>query len=358
MKRILASILALTTIFSLAACTTSGSSATVSPGSSAAATQTPTAETPITLRLSSNVSAKEIEGNATAMAAGLNAWIDTLEAESNGSITIELFSDSQLASKTEEIVSGIQTGAFEVAHFATGNWAEYTDAFAELNVPYLYSSYDDVHKVMDSTIGENMMAQLEQDVPGIKALAYIDIGFRHITNSRGVIATPADMSGLKIRTMNDKLQMAAMEGMGASVTTLSISELYSGLQQKLVDAQENPLSTIYSNKFYEVNNYCTLTSHTYTSTFMFMTSDVYNKLSDNQKAAVDMANAACTEASRAIAPSAEADYQAKLEAEGMQFYVPTEAEMQLFKDSAAPAWIQAAELMGQARLDAVKALLS
>lgn len=316
--------------------------ANAAPGSSSS-------EKAVKLRLSSNVSKKELDGNKTAMAKGLNAWIATVQKASNGSITIELFTDAQLASSTEQIVSGIKSGGFEVAHFATGNWAEYTNAFAELNVPYLFSSYDEVHAVLDSDIGKSMKAQLEKDVPGIKALAYIDIGFRHVTNSRKVIKSPADMKGLKIRTMSDKLQMAAMQALGASVTPLPIAELYSALQQRLVDAQENPLSTIYSNKFYEVNKYCTLSRHSYTSTFMFMARGVYDGLSEAQKKAVDAANEACTRESRAAADSAEKEYQGLLEAAGMGVYAPTKEEMQKFREAASKSWSTAEKLMGADR---------
>lgn len=308
-------------------------------------------EKKLTLRLSSNVGKKEIEENKSAMAQGLNAWIKKVQEASNGSISISLFTDAQLASSTEQIVNGIKTGGFEVSHFATGNWAEYTDAFAELNVPYLYSSFDDVHSVMDSDIGAAMMAKLEKDVEGIKALAYIDIGFRHVTNSKKVIRSPADMKGLKIRTMNDKLQIAAMEALGATVTPLSISELYGALQQRLVDAQENPLSTIYSQKFYEVNKYCTLTRHSYTSTFMFMNKKKYDSLSTDQKKAVDAANKACIEASRNAARATEDQYADLLKKAGLDIYAPTSDEMKQFKAAASKSWGSVKQLMGEARYD-------
>ncbi|MFA6504858.1 MAG: TRAP transporter substrate-binding protein [Treponemataceae bacterium] len=310
-----------------------------------------TGEKKIKLRLSSNVGKKEIDENKSAMAKGLNTWINTVQEASNGSISITLFTDAQLASNTEQIVNGIKTGGFEVSHFATGNWAEYTDAFAELNVPYLYSSFEEVHAVMDSDVGTAMMAKLEKDVEGIKALAYIDIGFRHVTNSKKTIKSPADMKGLKIRTMNDKFQIGAMEALGATVTPLSISELYGALQQHLVDAQENPLSTIYSQKFYEVNKYCTLTRHSYTSTFMFMNKKTYGALSDSQKKAIDAADKACMAASRTAAKETENRYADLLKQAGSEIYEPTSGEMGQFKTAAAKSWGSVKQLMGDVRYD-------
>lgn len=196
-------------------------------------------DTPVKLRMASVVSGNELNERKTGMAAGLMTWIDTVQEESGGSISIDLFPDSQLASGTDAIVNGITSGAFEVAHFTTSNWGEYSNAFAELNVPYLFSNYDDVAKVLEGDIGQQMKDRLEQDVNGVKPLAYIYIGFRNVTASKPV-QTVADMKGLKIRTMNDKLQIAAMEAMGCAVTSVPISELYSALQTKMVDAEENP----------------------------------------------------------------------------------------------------------------------
>lgn len=366
-RRGMAAVLSAALVMSLTACggnSSSGNSAApAAPAKSetqAAAGGTQAAvsdDKPVTLRMASVVSTNELEGRSTGMAAGLMTWIDTVEAESGGSIKVELFPDGQLGSGTDAIVNGIQTGAFEVAHFTTGNWSEYSNAFAELNVPYLYSNYDEVHSVLEGEIGTAMKAKLEQDVQGIKPLAYISIGFRNVTASKPIESVD-DMKGLKIRTMNDKLQIAAMEAMGCAVTSVPISELYSALQTKMVDAQENPLSTIYSQKFYEVNPYCCLTRHSYTSTFVFMNADKYNSLSDNQKAAIEKANAAATAASKTAAESAEADYAKKLTEAGMTIYEPTEEQVAAFKEKASACWDQAKEIMGAERYDALMKALN
>lgn len=349
-KRILALALTFALALPLAACGGGSGSDPTPEGSGSGGEQT------VTLRMASVVANSELEERKTGMAAGLMTWIDTVEAESGGTIQIDLYPDSQLASGTDAIVNGIQTGAFEVAHFTTGNWASYSNAFAELNVPYLYTNYDEVHSILDGEIGQAMKDQLERDVSGIKPLAYISIGFRQVTASKPIHSV-ADMEGLKIRTMDDALQIAAMEAMGCTVTSVNISELYSALQTKMIDAQENPLSTIYSNKFYEVNPYCCLTNHSYTSTFVFMNADVYNSLSDNQKAAIEKANEAATAASKTAAEAAEVEYQELLEAEGMTIYQLTDEEMAGFQEAASSCWTQAEEIMGSERYDALMTAL-
>lgn len=283
------------------------------------------------------------------MAQGLMTWIDTVEEESGGSIEIQLYPGGQLAIGTDAIVNGIQTGAFDVAHFVTGNRASYTDAFAELNVPYLYEDYDTVQKVLTSDIGESMKEKLQQDVPGIQPLAFISIGFRNVTANRSVHQVE-DMKGLKIRTMDDPLQIAAMEAMEAAVTSVNISELYNALQTGMVDAEENPLSTIDAQKFYEVNPYITLTRHSYTSTFLFMNEDKYQSLSDNQKAAIEKANEAAMTASQEAAEQEDETYSERLLSEGAkEVYQPTDEEMAGFRDAVKPVWEKAESEMGQER---------
>lgn len=315
-------------------------------------------DNPVVIKWATSVAQAEIDGNASPGAVAINTWIEAVEAESGGSITVELYPGSQLASGTDNIISGLLNGAYEMTQLNTGSWGDYTTAFAAFNVPYLYTDYSVIHAIMDGAFGQSMIDQLEGDM-NIKALCYSDIGYRHITSSKGVITSPADMKGLKIRTMSDPIQISSFENLGAAVTPLSVSELFSALQTGMVDAQENPLSTIYSNKFQEVQGYCTLSRHSYTTTLFFMNVSFYDTLSDNQKAAVEAANKASTEASRALLATSEGSYRELLEADGMEFYELSEAEMAAFQEAVAPTWETVKKTMGDARwqelLDAVEA---
>ena len=157
-KLIALSLSAAMLLFTLTACGGGGTesqapteSKAADPAQSAAAGAPE--DKPVKLRMASVVANSELEARNTGMAAGLMTWIDTVQAESGGSITVDLFPDSQLASGTDAIVNGIQPGAFEVAHFTTGNWSEYSNAFAELNVPFLYDSYEAAGNGIHGDIG-------------------------------------------------------------------------------------------------------------------------------------------------------------------------------------------------------------
>ena len=113
-----------------------------------------------------------------------------------------------------------------------GSWGDYTDAFAPLSIPYLFTSSEQLYQFIDGEIGDEIKQKVEADT-GMVVLAFLDVGFRNVTNNRGPIKTPDDMKGLKIRTLNDRYQIAAMEALGASTQQTSFSELYSALQQGL-----------------------------------------------------------------------------------------------------------------------------
>lgn len=351
-KRSLLLFCASTILLTFVAC--GGTSNTT--GTTAPTANTSGEEKAVTVRWATSVSQNEIDSNKTPTAITINTWVKTVEEASKGTINVEVFGGSQLANGTDDTISGVLNGAFEMAQINTGSWGDYTNAFAALNVPYLYTDFSEVHKVMDSDFGKSMLDQVKKDV-GVVPLCYGDIGYRHITNSKGIIKSPADLAGLKIRTMTDSVQISAMNDLGAAVTPLAISELFSALQQKLVDAQENPLSTIYAQKYYEVQKFCTLTKHSYTTTILFMNEQFFNGLSDSQKAAIETANDAATNAGRAVLESSEIENKQKLETAGMQFYELSDSEMAAFQNSVKPTWEKVKSAMGEQKWNELMATI-
>ena len=159
-----------------------------------------------------------------------------------------------------------------------GSWADYTPAYAGLNIPYLYMDYDDAYAVLDSGLRQEWDQRAQADTQCIP-LAHLDIGFRQLTANKE-IHSPADLKGVKIRTMVDPIQMNCWEAFGASVTPVPYAELYTALQQKLVDAQENPPSNIVSSKIYEMQSYCMKTNHNFTATIMAASPVFWSTLSE------------------------------------------------------------------------------
>lgn len=258
----------------------SGTTSTEASGSSSAATATE--GNSYVIRIASSSPTVEFEGEgSTALGISVNYFIREIEARTGGRVTAQVFPDGQIASSTQEYIGGLQNGAFDVGILNCGSWADYTPAFAGLNVPYLYFDYDDAYAVLDSEIGEDWKKRAQEDTQTIP-LAYFDIGFRELTANKPVY-TPDDMKGIKIRTMTDPIQMACWEALGAAVTPVAYSELYTALQQKMVDAQENPPSNIVSSKVYELQKYCVKTNHNFTVTIAAASPIFWNGLSDSDK---------------------------------------------------------------------------
>lgn len=236
----------------------------------------------INIRIASSSPTVEFEGDGTtSLGISTNYFIKEIQKRSNGRITAQVYPAGQIASSTQEYISGLQNGAFDIGILNCGSWADYTPAFAGLNIPYLYFDYDTVYAVLDSDIGKSWLERAGKDTKTIP-LAYFDIGFRELT-ANVPVHSPADLQGVKIRTMPDPIQMKCWEALGASVTPVAYSELYTALQQKMVDAQENPPSNIAASKIYELQKYLILTHHNFTATIPAASPVFWNKLSDVDK---------------------------------------------------------------------------
>ena len=249
------------------------------------------------------------------------------------------------------MIGGCQTGAFEFITLNQGSWGGYTDAFMPFNFPFLFPNEEVAFAFMDGEQGDYITQKIIDDT-GIRVLCYYDMGFRHLTTKNTPVHTAADMQGLKLRTQNDPYQIAAMEALGAAVTTVAYSELFSALQQGLVDAQENPLSNIVVNKYYEVQNYLTLTGHTYTLTTMAINEDVFQSFSPDLQALMLEVAEDATELCREGLLSQEQVYLEELE-QHMEIYEPTEEEKATFKEKASTTWPTIEEEIGSERYNAI-----
>lgn len=345
-KRMAAALIAVPMVMSLVACGGSSSKPAPSSGTPSAPAAAAPSANPIVIRIANQSPATEFaNGGSTPLGISTNYFMKTIEERSGGQITCKLFPDGQLAKSSDEIIGGLQNGAFDCAIFNNGGWGDYTTGFAAINVPYLYFSYDIAYATLDSEVGQKMKDKVKADT-GLIPVAFFDIGFRHITNSKREIKTPADMKGLKLRTMTDDIQIAAMEALGAAVTPISYSELFTALQQKLVDGQENPVSNIVSAKFYELQPYMTITGHSFTVSTMTFNQQLFDKLTpEQQKLVKDVAVEAQNEGRKAT-PVIEKDYLQFLKDKGVKVYEPTVDELNQFRDAAKASWTKVEKLMG------------
>jgi len=203
-----------------------------------------------------------------------------VETESNGSITIEIHPNGALGGDVQ-LTESVAMGTLDMALPATSVLVTYSPEFGILDMPYLFSNTENAFAAMDGEVGERFNGMLEK--VGIKNLGYSFNGLRSITNSVRPINEPADLKGMKVRVMESPVFIDFFETLGANATPMSFNELFTGLQQGTVEAQENPPSLIYSNKFYEVQKYLSLTEHVNNFLAFIMNKEIYDSLSTEQQ---------------------------------------------------------------------------
>lgn len=203
-----------------------------------------------------------------------------LAEKTNGRITVEIFPNSQLGSE-RELVESIQLGNVDMTFVSSAVLGAFNKQFFALDIPFLFKDRASVYRVLDGKIGTDLLASL--DKVGIKGLGYWENGFRQLTNSKKVIKSPDDLKGMKMRTMENEVHIAAWKAEGANPAPLAFGELFTALQQGTFDAQEGPINLFYDMKFYEVQKFITKTNHVYSPWPVLINPDVYNRLSDADK---------------------------------------------------------------------------
>jgi tripartite ATP-independent transporter DctP family solute receptor len=156
-----------------------------------------------------------------------------------------------------------------------------------IELPYLFDNYSQAYAFMDTDFVSEIYAPLQKK--GIRYLATWDNGFRHMTNSKRAINSPADMKGLKVRVVKSEMSINIVSAMGASAVPMAYSELYTALGSKVVDGQENPFMNIYASKFYEVQKYMSTTKHQYSTLPVIFSEQRWQSLTEEQRAAVKQA---------------------------------------------------------------------
>lgn len=314
MKRFLALIMALTMVFALCAC---GSGSTAASSSTAASTGTSTETYNIKLGHSDTVD--------NLLHVSLLNFKAYVEEKSEGRLKVDVYASEQLGSNAE-MAEMVEMGSLDAMMLPQGQEANYAPKLNILGMPFLFSSYDDVYKVLDSEIGDELIADLASH--NMIQLAYWENGLRQTTNSVRPINTPEDLKGLKIRTPEDKVTMAIFEALGASPAPLAFSELYLALQQNTFDGQENPVSNIHANNFQDVQKYLAMTNHKYECKNMVFSLTTWNKLpTDLQQILLDGAKIYGDEHRKAIVDSTDAMLE-DLVAAGMEVTYPDTAAFQ------------------------------
>jgi tripartite ATP-independent transporter DctP family solute receptor len=254
-----------------------------------------------------------------------------LRDKSGGRMGLEIFPNAQLGGE-RETVENIQFGNVDLAFVSSAPVASFAPQFFAFDVPFLFKDRAQAYKVLDGAVGAEILKSL--DDKGMIGLAYWENGFRQLTNNKKEIRTPADLAGLKMRTMENEVHIATWRAEGSNPAPLAFNELFTALQQGTFDAQEGPINLFYDMKFNEVQKFISKTNHLYSPWPLLGNIDKISSLSADDRAIFDKAIKDATDYQRGLAK--EADDTAEAAMTDVKFTTLTPEELKAFADKAAP----------------------
>lgn len=234
---------------------------------------------------------------------------EIVEEKTNGGIKVEIY-PNQMLGGDRELIEATQMGNIQMTAPSSTPLANFVPEYYLWDVPFLFETREQVFKVADNkelfdAFNEKMLGI------GVRVLSIWENGFRNVT-CNGERVTPEDFKSLKIRTMENDLHLAAWKAIGANPTPMAFGEVYTGLQQKTIDAQENPLVTIYETKYHEVQDHVIETKHIYTPFIVMVNEAFYQSLSDENKTIINDAMEEAKQYEIEYATKAEDDCRTEL----------------------------------------------
>ncbi len=296
-----------------------------------------------TMRISISTAQNSHQGVA------IDTFAKEVEKRTAGRYKIQTFYNGALGGERESI-EAVQLGTQELAFSSTGPIPNFVPETKILDVPFLFRDKAHARAVLDGPIGQEMLTKF--DAKGFKALAWAENGFRHMTNSKRDVKAPEDLKGLKMRTMENPVHIAAYKGLGIVTTPMAFPEVFTALQQGTVDGQENPLSVIMSAKFDQVQKHLTLTGHVYSPAIFVMNKAAFDKLGAADKQSFLDAAKEGTKANRARVDDDEATGVASLRTKGMT--VIEVVDKSKFVAALAPVNAEFEKQFGKANMDKIR----
>lgn len=264
-----------------------------------------------------------------------------VEERTKGQIKINIYPANVLGSPPEQCEQ-VRLGVLDMNLPTQGALDKYVKAFSVVMLPFIYDSYEHVHRVLDGPSFQWLAPLAEKE--GFIILSNWEWGFRNLTNNKRPIYKPEDVKGLKIRTPPEIQLQAAMEALGAIVTKIAFPEVYMALAQGVVDGQENPIPVIYHNKFYEVQKYLALTRHVYNNMVHVISTKAWAKLTPEQKQIFREESKKAGDYMRRAIMSEEESLIAKMEKAGLKV---TRPDLAPFRTAMRPAYERIGKYAGE-----------
>lgn len=250
---------------------------------------------------------------------GAEKFAELVNEYTNGTLTIDVFPASQIASGAKAIEM-VQTGTLDIAVESTMALSNFVPEIGVLDLPFLFATKEEAFKVLDGEIGDKLEAFAEGK--GLKIIGWWDNGFRSITSTKGLVKTPADLKGLKIRTPESTVFLKTFETMGAVPTAMAVAEVFSSLQLGIIDAAENSDSNNIKNKYTEVCPFYSALKHIYTAEPVVMNLDTFNMFTAEEQEAILKAADEATAYQREVSVALDAtNMQTVKDSPGVELFI-------------------------------------
>jgi tripartite ATP-independent transporter DctP family solute receptor len=283
---------------------------------------------------------------------GMERFAQLVDTKSGGKLKVNVFPGGALGSDQAN-VSALQGGTLEMASMNSGIFASLVKDFEIYDFPFLFANPKEADAVVDGPFGQSLHAKLQDK--GIVGLAYYELGFRQLTNSKRPINKVEDIAGLKLRVIPNPINIDWVSALGANPTPLPFPELYAALEQGAVDGQENPLATIQGAKLNEVQKYLTLTNHQYNPQSVVISKKFWDTLSADEKKVVQDAALESAKYQREQSRALAAGILENLKKGGMQVTELAPAEVAKLRDKMKPVVAKHSASVGEANVKAVMA---
>ena len=260
---------------------------------------------------------------------------EDLAKRTGGKLKAKAFASASLGSDVQ-MQNALIGGAQEMMVGSTATLVGIVKDFGVYDLPFLFNNEKEADAILDGPFGQKLAARLQEK--GLVGLVYWENGFRNLTNTKHPIAKLEDMQGIKLRVMQNPVYIDMFNSFGANAVPLPFSELFTALETKTVDGQENPVNTIQSSKFYEVQKYLSLTKHVYSPWIVLASKKWWDGLSADEKKALQESAVASRDFERKDSREAEAKAVDYLKQKGMQVTVVSDAELTRMREKAKPAF--------------------
>ena len=296
----------------------------------------------VTLVLASPVSAQVIKirfaGNLppeNSNSRAMEVFKHEVERLTAGSISVDTFPAMQLGGAKDNL-DQVKTGTLQAAYLSTAFMTGFVPKLGVYNLPFIFKDRETAFRALDGPIGKELEREMEK--AGFKNLGFWENGWRHMTNSKRPITTPEDLAGLKIRLQNNSVHLRTFKLLGANPVPMDIKEVYSAMQQGVIDGHENPFCNTLNLKFYEVQKYLSVSGHFYDLMGAIMNKRFYDSLPKDKQAIIDRAARAATEFQRKQAVEDDLKCLEALKQKGMQVNTMSPAALVKFREMTLPVY--------------------